>query len=129
MTKKFLMNNQDSFYSVFRIIVGIVFLLHGWMKVANYMNGNMALSMNFISILFGLATVIEVVGGVFLILGFKVRQTAALAAVEMFVAFLIMHLPNGVNPLANGGEAAVLFFAAFLVLAGHGAGKWSVDSD
>jgi putative oxidoreductase len=122
--RKFLENNQNGFYFAFRVIVGLMFLLHGWMKLSSIMAGTMpAMS------LMGLAALIEVVGGIFIIIGFLTRWTAVIAGIEMIVAFFMAHASKGLNPLANGGEAAVLFLAAFLVLAAFGARKWSVDKN
>jgi putative oxidoreductase len=56
---------------------------------------------------------------------------AFLAAGEMAFAYFLAHVGSkGMvwNPLANGGEAAVLFCFAFLALFFLGGGKWSVDA-
>ena len=124
MVHKFLDKHSDSFYFVFRVIVGIVFLLHGIMKVKFWMAGQLPVG----SLMF-FAMIIEVIGGVLIILGLFTRYTACVAAIEMIVAYTTVHLASGkgINPLANGGEAAVLFFAIFLVLAAFGARKWAID--
>lgn len=122
MEKHFFEKNADYFYFVFRVIVGIVFLLHGWMKVSAIMAGSMDAMT-----LMGLAALIEVVGGIFIILGLFTRWTALVAAVEMVVAYFMVHAAGGLSPLANQGEPAVLFFAAFLVLIAFGARTWAID--
>lgn len=121
--KRFFEKNGAGFYLAFRIIIGLTFFLHGWMKLTGVMNGKMALMS-----LMGLAMIIEVVGGLFLIIGFLVRPVAVIAALQMAYAFIVVHTAGKgtINPLANGGEAALLFFAAFLALAVSGAGRWSV---
>ena len=85
-------------------------------------------AIHFIS-LFWLAGIIETLGGVFLIIGFVVRPTAFVTGMEMLFAYFYMHVASKgtLNPLKNGGEAAMLFFAAFLVLMSQGAGKWGID--
>lgn len=122
MVKSFLNNNKENFYFVFRLLVGIVFLLHGIAKIGMYADGKIALMS-----LFGLAMVIEIIVGLFIIIGLLTQWSATIGAIEMLVALFKAHFPSGINPLGNGGEAAVLFFAAFLVLAAYGAGKWAVD--
>ena len=120
MFTKFLKSNSGYTYFVFRILIGILFLMHGLMKWPKIASGVMDM--------FWFAGVIEIVGGAFLIVGLFVTYTAVLTAVEMLVAFFTVHAKDGVyNPLGNGGEPAVLFFAAFLVLMSHGAGMWSLD--
>ena len=122
MVKEFLESKSDYFYFVFRIIVGILFLLHGLQKVSGIFNGKIA-----IVSLFGLAAVIETAGSILLIIGLFTRYVALITAIEMLVAYFMMHLPNGLSPLANKGEPALLFFAAFLVLSTFGAKKWALD--
>lgn len=108
----------DYLYVVFRVIIGLLFLLHGIAKI-----GTEVLT------LMGLAMIIEIVAGVFLILGFFTRTVAAIAALEMAYAFLFVHVASGGwNPLANKGETALLFFVAFLAIAAFGARRWAIDN-
>ena len=113
MVKKFLEKNSGYFYVLFRVIIGLVFLLHGVMKIPMLSSFG----------LMTLAGVIELVGGALLILGLFVRPVALVAAIEMVFAYFMAHAGNGWNPLVNKGEPAVLFFAAFLVLIAYGHGK------
>ena len=123
MGNKFLENNSDKFYFVFRILIGLVFFLHGWMKLPGILSGETALFS-----LFWFAGVIELIAGVFLVIGLLVREVALISAIEMLVAYFYVHVPSGgLHPLQNKGEAALLFFAAFLVLMSFGARKWSID--
>ena len=107
----------DYLYVLFRVLVGIVFFLHGWMKFAGGMAQGLMLA----------AALIEVVGGAALVLGLFTRLVATVTVLEMIVAFFKAHFPQGLNPLANHGEPAVLFFAAFLVLIVYGSRKWSLE--
>jgi putative oxidoreductase len=43
-------------------------------------------------------------------------------------AFFIAHAPQGLNPLVNKGELAVVYCFLFLYIAARGSGIWSVDS-
>ncbi|MBI2499376.1 DoxX family protein [Candidatus Woesearchaeota archaeon] len=121
--KQFMEKNANYFYFVFRIVIGLLFMLHGISKIQGLSSGKITLVS-----LMGLAMIIEVVGGVMIILGLLTRYVSLITAVEMIVAYFKAHIPQGINPLTNGGEPAVLFFAAFLVLLAYGAGKWSLDS-
>ena len=78
--------------------------------------------------LMGLAMIIEVLGGALIVLGLFTRYVAGIAAIEMIFAFFMAHYPKGINPLANGGEASVLFFAAFLVLYAFGSRGYALDN-
>lgn len=121
---KFFEKNADKFYFVFRVLIGLGFLLHGIMKLPGMFSGATPV----LGLVF-LAGVIETVGGVFLILGFLVRPVAVISALEMLYAFIFMHAAGKgtLHPLQNGGEAAMLYFTAFLVLMAMGAGKWAID--
>lgn len=124
MEKNFFETNGDYFYFVFRILVAVLFIMHGWMKVPGIMSGETS-----IVSLMGLAAIIEVIGGILILIGLLTRWVALIAALEMLVAFFMAHAPQGLNPLANRGEPALLFFAAFLVLIAFGARKWAVDKN
>ena len=120
---KLLEKNSKYFYFAFRVIIGLLFLLHGIMKIQMAMSGNLQLMS-----LMGLALFIEVVAGIMIILGLFTRYVAIVTALEMIAAYFIAHISGGWNPIANKGEPAVLFFAAFLVLIAYGSGKWALDS-
>ena len=102
---------------VFRLLFGLMFFLHGWGKFASGMPAGTML----------VAGIIEVVVGAAVFLGLFTRVAAGLGAVEMLVAYFMAHAGNGWNPLANGGELALLYFAGFLALAVLGNGKWNLE--
>ncbi len=116
---------SEYFYLVFRVIVGLVFFLHGWMKLQGILAGNMELMS-----LMGLAMLIETIGGALIVLGLFTRSASTIIALEMAYAFLDAHAKwtLSLNPLANKGEAALLFFAIALALIARGAGKYSLDN-
>jgi putative oxidoreductase len=78
----------------------------------------------------GLAGVLEVVGGVLLLIGLFARAVAFVLSGEMAVAYFMAHAPQGhvLSPSLNQGEPAVLFCFIFLFIAAAGAGAWSVDA-
>ena len=123
MINKFLEKKSAYFYFAFRIIIGLLFMLHGIQKLPGIFNGNTA-----IFSLIALAALIEVIGGLFLVIGLLTRYISLISAIEMLFAYFMAHASNGLSPLANRGEAAVLFFAAFLVMAGFGSGKWAIGN-
>lgn len=123
MVKNFLEKNSDYFYFVFRVLIGLLFLLHGIQKIPGIIGGKTS-----ILSLMGLAGIIEVIGGAMLILGIFTTYVAMITAVEMLVAYFKIHAPNGISPLVNKGEPSLLFFAAFLVLIAFGSRKWALDN-
>ena len=121
MLNKFLDDKKSELYFVFRIIVGLMFALHGAVKLG-LMGGSSAEGLMLV------AGIIELVGGLAIVLGTYVGYAAVIAGLEMIYVLGTVHFPNGFNPLENGGELALLYLAAFLVLATHGAGKWTVGN-
>lgn len=120
--QKFFHEHGDYFYFVFRVLIGLLFFLHGVQKVFSPQPFP-AFS------LFWFAMIIELIVGVAIIVGGFTRIVALIGAIEMVVAYAYMHLPKGWNPLSNQGELAVLFFAAFLVLMTYGSKKWGITED
>lgn len=122
MKIRFIEKNSFGFYVVFRLLVGLMFAMHGFMKFGVF--GGPASQL---FSLFGIAGVIEIVVGLLVFFGYFVEIAAVFGAIEMLVAYFMVHAPNGWNPLANKGELALMYLAAFLVLAIYGSGKRSKD--
>jgi putative oxidoreductase len=114
---------SECLYFIFRVLVGLMFLQHGAQKLFGWFGSQGSVEL---ASLMGLAGVIEFFGGLVIVLGIFTRAAALIAAVEMLVAYIRAHLPNGLIPIQNRGELVILFFAAFLVLFAYGAGKWSL---
>ncbi|MGX2955570.1 DoxX family protein [Ursidibacter sp. B-7004-1] len=113
-----------------RIVTGYMFLLHGTAKFFEFpvsMTGGNG-SVELFS-LFGLAAILEVVGGIFIILGLFTRPTAFLLSGQMAYAYFIVHATaeNVLQPMLNKGELAALYSVVFLLFVVTGAGKLSLD--
>jgi len=125
--KKIFENNSDYFYFVFRVVVGLLFFVHGSQKLFGWFGSKGTVEL--VS-LFGLAGVIEVVVGILLVIGLWTRYVALLGALDMIGAWVVSHIPKGgILPWANGGELALLFFVVFLAIMSHGAGIWAIDKE
>lgn len=127
---------SSSMLSIFRIVFGLLFTLHGTMKLFGWPLGE-ALPTGTWPYWF--AGVIELVCGILITVGFFTRIAAIIAAGQMAVAYFWQHWaivggePASFWPFAgpaggNDGELAILFCFAFLLLAAMGAGAWSVDA-
>ena len=111
-------------YAVARIVVGLLFVSHGAQKLFGLfgtpaVTGNPKLMV---------AAIIELVGGLLVMVGLFARAAAFVAAGEMAVAYFTVHQPQAFWPIENKGESAVLYCFFFLVVAAHGAGIWSLDA-
>jgi putative oxidoreductase len=114
-------------YAIMRIIVGLLFICHGLQKVFGMFGGMGGGPVPLFS-LFGIAGMIEVIGGAFITLGLFAGYVALIASGEMAVAYFIGHFPRGFWPIQNGGELAVLNCFIFLYMATRGSGIWSLDA-
>ena len=117
---------------VLRVIVGIVFLAHGLQKVLQFGVGGFAGNLEGqgvpLPLFFAVVvTLVEVVGGVALILGFLTRLVAVPLAIDMLVAMLMVHLPNGFFMMNNGIGLTLILLAASVALALSGSGELSLD--
>jgi len=118
--------NKDYFYFVFRVFVGLLFLQHGFQKLFGMFGGLAGQPAQLFSLM-GLAGIIETFGGLAIAFGFFARLGALFAAIEMPIAYFMIHVPQGIIPFLNQGELALLYFASFLVVMVYGAGKWSLE--
>jgi len=120
----------EGVWAVFRVVIGLLFALHGASTVFGVFGGNRGS---------GHATavgtwpgwyagVIELVCGLLVLVGLLTTPAAILASGSMAYAYFTVHQPHGLLPLQNGGDAPALFCWAFLAIAVVGAGPWSVDA-
>jgi putative oxidoreductase len=77
--------------------------------------------------LIGLAGILELFGGLFLLIGLFSRPIAFLLSGQMAVAYFMAHAPHGFWPLLNRGELAVIYCFVFLYLSVAGGGALSID--
>lgn len=120
------------YYLIFRILIGLMFAIHGMQKFGLIGDGTIsgfAGSFGLPIWLAAIAASIELVGGIAILIGFKTRIAAFLGAIVVLVAFFMAHFPTSLNIVGNGGEKTLLFLAAFLVLMGYGGGKASLSKN
>lgn len=115
--------------ALLRIVAAYLFLQHGTAKLLHVPHVEMFDNVQLMSLV-GLAGVIELVGGVLLLIGLFTRETAFVLSGEMAVAYFFAHATQGhvLLPLLNGGELAALYCFVFLFFAAAGPGTWSVDT-
>jgi putative oxidoreductase len=111
-------------FALFRIVFGFLFFQHGAQKLLGWPN-----ALGFpLPTLLKVAGTIELTCGFLIFIGLVSDFAAFIACGEMAAAYFMGHFPHGFWPIINEGEPAVLFCFAFLLIAAHGAGIWSIDS-
>jgi putative oxidoreductase len=127
---KFLNSLQPVGLLVLRIALGIIFLYHGYPKLAHLRGGAQMQSFFTEHGLPGyfvyVAGVIETFGGGLLLLGLFTRPAALLLAIEMSVAIWKVHSGHGYLAV-NEYQFPLTLATACLALATVGAGLISVD--
>ena len=111
-------------FALLRIMAGIMFMMPGTQKLFGWPGNGESVALASMP---GVAGLIEVIGGAMIVIGLFAGIAAFIASGEMAAAFFIAHAPQGLNPLMNGGELAVVYCFLVLYIATHGAGIWSVD--
>jgi putative oxidoreductase len=111
--------------SLMRIAVGITFVEHGTQKLLSFpvaAPGQLGIPL----LLF--TGILETIGGTLVTLGLLTRIAAFLLSGELAVGYWWIHAPRSPYPMANGGEAMVLYCFVFLYIAAAGPGPLSFDA-
>lgn len=119
--------------TVLRVIIGVVFLLHGWQKLfSNGIDGTAgffgSLGIPLPQIAAIVITALELLGGAALILGLFTRPVALLLAADMLTATLLFHAPNGFFATDGGIELTLVLFAATIAFVLSGPGEAALDN-
>ncbi|SQG64341.1 putative integral membrane protein [Corynebacterium renale] len=117
---------------VARLLTGSVLIAHGWQKfnewtIAGTTQAFEGMGVPLPGLSAPLAAVIELVGGILILLGLGTRWVGVIVAALMAGAAIIAHVPNGIFVDAGGWELVGMIAAAGLALAASGAGRVSVD--
>jgi putative oxidoreductase len=110
-------------YALMRFIVGFLFIFHGLQKILGMYGGQVVPMMSRA----WFAGMIELVGGVLVMVGLFTTPVAFICSGEMAAAYFLAHYPKAFWPIENGGELAALYCFVFLYLASRGGGPLSVD--
>lgn len=110
-----------------RLFLVPLFLIAGFGKIGGYAGTAAYMAANGVpGLLLPLVIVLEIGGGILILLGWHTRIVSLLLAGFTILALLLFHLPvtaeNQIVVLAELGVAG-----GFLVLAAHGPGAWSLD--
>jgi putative oxidoreductase len=119
-------------HAALRIMTGLLFLQHGTAKLLGFPMNDALKGMlgGMPGPMLTVTGVLELVGGILIIIGLFTRPVAFVLSGFMAVAYFMAHAaPGGFFPLLNAGELAIMFCFVFLWLAAAGAGPYSLDSN
>lgn len=117
---------RDYAIGLFRIVVGFLFACHGVKSLFGVLGADGPTP-------FGVwpywwAAAIELTVGGLVLLGVGTRLAALLGSGSMAYAFFVVHLPDALLPIQNGGEMAALFCWSLLLLAVVGPGRFALGN-
>lgn len=127
----------DLFLLVLRVVVGLLLVGHGSQKVFGAFGGaglegfrRNVEKMGFRPARpFALAAAFgELIGGLALAVGFLTPVAAAILAVDMLVAVVKVHVPNGLWVTKGGYEYALTLLVVFALYGLAGPGAYAVDA-
>ena len=125
---KWLEPYTDEAYALLRIMTGFMFFFHGAQKILGVLS-QMPQPPVGSQMWFG--GMIELLGGLAVMLGFQTRLAAFLCSGQMAVAYFQFHWKfqggSMFFPSVNKGELAALYCFVFLLIACRGGVKWSLD--
>ncbi|MFE0348416.1 DoxX family protein [Streptomyces griseoluteus] len=115
---------------LFRIVIGLLFTVHGAASLFGVLGG--AAGTHGDTIAAGswpgwYAALIQLVAGALVLLGLGTRGAALLASGSMAFAYFDVHQQAALWPLQNGGELSVLFCWTFFLLIFTGSGAFGLD--
>ncbi len=124
---KWLEKYADYTYALLRIMAGFMLSFHGAQKIL----GVLSEFQPPVGSQLWIGGIIELLGGLAVMLGFQARIAAFLCSGMMAVAYFQFHWkfqigPN-LFPAINKGELAALYCFVFLYIACRGGVKWSLD--
>ncbi len=124
---KFLSKLNEPAYALLRIMAGFMFSFHGFQKIF----GILSEFHPEVGSQIWIGGLIEMTGGVMILLGFRARFAAFICSGTMAVAYFQFHwkFQGGAAffPAINQGELAVLYCFVFFMIACRGSGIWSLD--
>ncbi|GAA4214822.1 DoxX family protein [Microbispora amethystogenes] len=116
--------------SLFRVVTGLLFVCHGASSIFGVLGGSRGTGQ---TLPFGSwpgwwAAAIQLVFGALVLVGLFTRVSALLCSGSMAYAYFVVHAPQNLFPIRNGGEAAAMFCWSFFLIAVFGPGSWALDT-
>ena len=114
--------------ALLRVATALMFMQHGSAKLFGVPHVAMFDGLKLLSLL-GVGGVMELVGGLLMLVGLFTRPVAFLLSGEMAVAYFGFHAAESFWPMVNKGELAALYSFVFLFFAVAGPGSFALDPE
>lgn len=119
---------KDVAYLLLRIGVGLIFIMSGYGKLTGIEGvvgffGNIGIPMP--GIMAWVVAIVEFVGGIMVLVGYRVQIPGVLLAIVMLVAIITVKL--GADNVFQSMRLELMLLLASLYIATSGSGKYSID--
>ncbi|MDX2357540.1 DoxX family protein [Dietzia sp. PP-33] len=116
-----------------RVLLGVILIAHGWEKLVTNGAGGTGEFFDSVGVPAAQAAavfagVVELAGGILLVLGLLTPIVAVLVAVVMFGAYLFVHQGAGIFATNGGWELVAVIALSVVVFGLVGAGRFSLDA-
>ncbi|MFC7330528.1 DoxX family protein [Marinactinospora rubrisoli] len=119
----------DSAALIARVAVGVIFMVHGWQKIATGVDGVAAgfaaMGIPLPEVAAIVAMAVEFGGGILLAVGFALPVTGVVLALQMAAAYYFAHLGGPLT--GEGGFELALALGATSLALGFAGGGFAVD--
>lgn len=125
--------NRDVAGLIARIALGVVLIAHGYQKFFTWTMSGTADSFDMMGVpapvaSAWIAAIIELIGGILLVLGLFQSVVGLLVFLDMLGALFIVHISNGIFVGDGGYELVLIIGALALMVAAFGSGRFALDN-
>ena len=124
------MNTLQNFSApVGRIFLAAIFIMSGLGKITNYAGTQGYIeAMGVPGVMLPLVIILEVLGGIAIVIGYKARLVAFLMAGFSVVSAILFHADLGDQIQLNMFMKNIAIAGGFLMIVAHGAGAYALDN-
>jgi putative oxidoreductase len=115
---------REHLIGLYRIVIGLLFACHGFKTIFGVFGAHAPAPLGAWPGWW--AALIQLVCGLLVCVGVVSRPAAIIGSGSMAYAYFTVHLPKGLLPIENGGEAAALFCWSLLIVAFAGPGLFAL---